>query len=344
MSNYQSTSHEAETHSDTDVEAKPDEPTNSHPRPWRQALRAARLLFTPVAILFLLYLGWQSKSELLQLYGSANLTLLLIAALAWATMNLLGPLLATVLLRGLGYEFGYYEAARIHIKNLPARYLPGGIWHTVGRVVDYRRIGIKDRDIATFVFLENALALTTALAIGGSVIGWFRGPQGWGLIATVGAIAGSAAVILLPFLSRSRLPNYVTGPAIRAYVIGVVVVAFSWCVAAGGFSTFVIAFHELSSVASPLELAGIYLFSWAAGFIAVFAPQGIGIFEVVAAEMIRDSYSLANTTALLVTLRLIIMVADVTVWASGLLVFRLTTRNQRTLAQGHTAETRSNRT
>lgn len=310
----------------------------------RRALRVTRLLFTPVAIVFLLYFGWQSRSELEGLFGSANPGLLLIAILAWSAMNLLGPVLATVVFRGLGYELGYGKAARIHIRNLPARYLPGGIWHTVGRIVDYRRTGIKDRDLATFFLLENALALATALLIGGSLVGWFRGLQGWGLAAVAGAVVGSAILILLPLGGRFHVPNYVTRLAVRGYVTGAAVMAVSWSAAAGGFSAFVSAFPDLPPAVSPLELAGIYLLSWAIGFIAIFAPQGIGVFEFVAAEMIHGSYSLANTAVLLAMLRLVILIADGAVWACGMLFFRMSWQNRAGIGRGGAEETRSRRT
>lgn len=345
MSIDRSTPREPKPPATAGVEAAPDEtrPGLSHRRRSR-ALRVTRLLFTPVAILFLLYFGWQSRSELMTLFASARPAHLLIAILAWSMMNLLGPLLATVVFRGLGYDIGYSEAARIHIKNLPARYLPGGIWHTVGRIVDYRRTGIENRDLATFVFLESILGLAIALVIGGSLIGWFRGLQGWGMVVTAGAATGLVITLLLPFLGRLRAPDYVTGRTIPAYVAAVTIVALSWCVAAGGFSAFVLAFPDLSPVASPLELAGVYLVSWAVGFVAVFAPQGIGVFELVAAEMIRGSYSLANTAVLLATLRLVILVADSVVWTCGLLVPRLIAWKRTNPRSAHVGRPPSRRT
>ncbi len=76
------------------------------------------------------------------------------------------------------------------------------------------------------------------------------------------------------------------------------------------------AFPRLALQAVPLETAGAYLFSWGVGFIAIFAPQGIGVFEVVAADLMRSDSTFMSVAALLAGFRLIILAADATVWAA----------------------------
>ncbi len=76
------------------------------------------------------------------------------------------------------------------------------------------------------------------------------------------------------------------------------------------------AFPGLALQAAPLETAGAYLFSWGVGFISIFAPQGIGVFEVVAAELMRGDSAFMSVAALLAGFRLIILAADATVWVA----------------------------
>ncbi len=77
---------------------------------------------------------------------------------------------------------------------------------------------------------------------------------------------------------------------------------------------FVAAFPGLGLGANPGEIAGAYLFSWAVGFVSIFAPQGIGVFEVVAAELMSPAGTFMSVAALFAGFRLVILVADATVW------------------------------
>ncbi len=76
------------------------------------------------------------------------------------------------------------------------------------------------------------------------------------------------------------------------------------------------AFPGLALQAAPLETAGAYLFSWGLGFISIFAPQGIGVFEVVAADLMRGAGTLMSVAALLAGFRLVILAADAVVFAA----------------------------
>jgi len=52
----------------------------------------------------------------------------------------------------------------------------------------------------------------------------------------------------------------------------------------------------------------------------VFAPQGIGVFEVVAGELLRGSIALGGVAALLAGFRVVIFTADLFAWLLGRLL------------------------
>jgi hypothetical protein len=305
----------------------------------RSLLRTLRLLFAPIALASLIGFGWRARAMLEDVLASADIALLCLAVLAWSLMSLVAPLLATIVFRSRGADLSYGDAARIHILNLPARYIPGGIWHTVGRLLDLRQAGIGKADLAAFVLLENVLALALAFLIGGSLLAHYKGFQGWGLIAALAAGGGAILLVVLPFVARlrSRSEGSILRP--RDYLSAVLVVAVSWCIAASAFVAFASGFSDLWTSTEILEIAGIYLFSWAVGFVAVFAPQGVGVFEVVAADLLRGSCSFAGIAALLATFRLVILLSDAAVWAIGKLLFKR--RAQRTGTDTHGGPTES---
>jgi hypothetical protein len=74
--------------------------------------------------------------------------------------------------------------------------------------------------------------------------------------------------------------------------------------------------------ASPLlDVAGAYLFSWGIGYISLFAPQGIGVFEAVAGNMLVTPMSFGEMAALIAGFRIISLVADGVVWGVSRLTY-----------------------
>ena len=57
-----------------------------------------------------------------------------------------------------------------------------------------------------------------------------------------------------------------------------------------------------------------YLFSWSIGYLAFFAPQGIGVFEVTLANMLDTSLTVGSLAVIIAGFRIIIFLADITLW------------------------------
>ena len=279
-------------------------------------LRVAKRIFLPIAFAFLTWFAWESRELLVDVVRNARPLALALAVLAWMLMHALAPLFSMLIFRARNVPLSYKTAARIHIVNLPARYIPGGIWHTVGRIAGFRDMGVGQRDISIFVFLENALAICVAFVIGGSLLAANRGLDGWGQIAALAAVSGAAFLLATPFILSLRVIQGNDRFPARDFVAVTIVTAVSWCIAATAFVIYLSAFPGLALQAAPLETAGAYLFSWGVGFISIFAPQGIGVFEVVAAELMRGDSAFMSVAALLAGFRLVILAADATVWVA----------------------------
>jgi hypothetical protein len=284
-------------------------------------LRNLQRIFAPIAIAFLAWFAWESRTDLTELVRNARPLYLGMAVVLWCLTHVLAPIATMLIFNSRGASVNYRTAARIHYKNLPARYVPGGIWHTVGRIAAFRDLGIDAKALSTFVVMENALAVATAFIIGGSVMFAVRGPEPWGQIGALGAVAGVALLVALPHLLRARyLKGDVEFPA-RAYLTLIALASVYWIVAATAFIAYVSAYSSLVLQSSSLETGAAYLLSWGIGFLAVFAPQGIGIFEVVAADVLRSGASLASIAALLAGFRLVVLVSDALVWGFGRLLW-----------------------
>jgi hypothetical protein len=273
-------------------------------------LRVAKRIFLPIALAFLAYFAWESRDLLVDVVRGARPLTLALSVLVWMLMHALAPLFSTLVFRARNVALSYGTAARIHVTNLPARYIPGGIWHTVGRIAGFRNMDIGQRDISIFVFLENLLAVCVAFVIGGSLLAVSRGLDGWGQIAALSAVGGAIFLLASPFILSFRIIQGDDRFPIRSFVAVTIITAITWCVAATAFVIYLSAFPGLPLQAAPLETAGTYLFSWGVGFISIFAPQGIGVFEVVAADLMRGTGTLMSVAALLAGFRLVILAAD----------------------------------
>jgi len=288
----------------------------------QRIINGLKLLFTPLAFGFLLYFAWQSRAELNELLSTASFSYLLPAVLVWAMLHALSPVLAVVVFNSCGSKVSWQEAFSTHAARLPARYLPGGIWHTVGRVMDYREQGAQARHISAFVILENGLAAVVTLTVGGAIVFSMRGVDSLGSVAGLASLAGLIALPVMCYLINSRVLQHPHRMTFVTYLKSLSVVFLFWAGAAATFLLYLSAFPSSTGVYSFIEITGIYLFSWGIGFISVFAPQGIGVFEAIASELIESPIGFMGLAALIAGFRVVVLFADLLVWSVYLLTRR----------------------
>ncbi len=273
-----------------------------------------KLLFTPLAFAFLLYFAWQSREELAELISHASLAYLCSAAIVWGLLHALSPVLAVVVLNACGSNLSWQQAFATHAARLPARYLPGGIWHTVGRVMDYREQGIGARHLSAFVILENGLAAAVTLAIGGAIVFATRGSDSLGMVAGLASVTSIIVIPALAYFLNARVLQRPDRLSAVAYLKSILVLTLFWAGASLAFLIYLHAFPASTGVYSNIEMGGIYLFSWGVGFLAIFAPQGIGVFELVASELMNSPIGFMGLAALIAGFRAVVLIADVLVW------------------------------
>lgn len=290
-------------------------------RGMRRVTSWLRLLFTPAAIAALAFFGWQNRHALAQTLADANLQLLAVSVCLWIAMHFLSALFASVVMSRAENAPSYSTALRIHVRNIPARYLPGGIWGTVGRAADYAAIGVGRDVLATFIALENVLGVTIATSLGAYLLASARGWSALEGLAPLLLIVSLAVVVMLPVAARKRGLPGLTYLANAQYGRSAAVVAASWLIACLSFWFFLRSFPELRADAVLVDVAGAYLLSWSAGFIAFFAPQGVGVFEVTVATLLPSGQSVAHSAVLFAGFRLVILAADCVAWLAFQIAF-----------------------
>jgi glycosyltransferase 2 family protein len=281
---------------------------------FKKILYWAKIVFAPIALGFLATLAWQSRHTILVLVNNANIWLLIVVLLVWPFLHFISPIFTVIILNEEGASITYPVALRVHIVNLPAKYVPGGIWHTVARIVDFKYQGIMSKRIALFVLLENFLAPVVTLGLGGAALWHFFGLKGWGTTGAVSLMASSLGLLLFPRIVNWRHRGASRRIGTMSYFKSLGLVVFFWIIAAGAFSTYFFAFPLAAPNPHVLEVTGAYLFSWGIGYLSFFAPQGVGVFETVAGGILHGDISLGSMVSLIAGFRILILLADILVW------------------------------
>ncbi|MEO7325010.1 MAG: hypothetical protein ABIW82_09300 [Dokdonella sp.] len=292
----------------------------------RRVVSASQWLFGPVALLFLVFAGWRARTVVASVFEQANALMLLVVIGLWASLHLLTPALSRIMLLEGGADVSYRSLLEIHVGRLPARYLPGGIWHTVSRVIDLRARGVSRAQLSIMVLLENSVPLAIAVALGGLCL-CNSDSAGW--LALTAALGG-LLLLACPWLWL-RHRSLAQGGSFRArsYLRLIALTALFWIGAATAFYCFWSAFPQARGAVSILQIYGTYLLAWSAGFVSVFAPQGIGVFESVAAVFLRGSLAFADAAVLVAGFRVTILAADMLAFGVLLAVRRVRSSRRR---------------
>ncbi|MCX7033559.1 MAG: hypothetical protein NT046_06255 [Arenimonas sp.] len=280
---------------------------------FRKLLVVAQRLFVPLAVGSLAFAAYAARGSFGDILANARTGPLVLTVVAWSLLHLVVPVVGWRVLGGLGTGIGYRTMLRIHVARLPARYLPGGIWQTVSRVVDLHGIGVTRAQLSVLVAMENLAPLATALALGGT-LAWAAGSAQ--IPAPAAIAAGLALAAGLPWLMR----RFIRGAAlpIGSYLAAVATTLVFWIGAAGTFVVYWSAFPAVFAAAEPPGLMAAYLLAWAAGFVAIIAPQGIGVFEAVAGMLLDGALPLATMTVMVAGFRAATLLGDGLAWLVGL--------------------------
>jgi glycosyltransferase 2 family protein len=181
-----------------------------------------------------------------------------------------------------------------------ARYLPGGIWAVVARATTVQG---RVRDKLTAVTAENVIVLLVALAVGGL----WASVHDWRWLPLVLLVA--APLLASRWLEqRTKITRRGVRRTAATYAVGYL--------AYGVLGVLVqVAVSGVRDPTYPLYVAGAACVAWAVGLVVVFAPGGVGVRELVYIWMLSGLYPMVELEAAAVTMRLVTVLAEFTVFA-----------------------------
>ncbi len=231
--------------------------------------------------------------------GALGLCLLAYGVQVWAW---------ALIMAGLGAPLGATDAARAYLLPFIARYIPGSVWGYLGRsewLARHRDIGYALSGFASVV--EAGLFVISALVIG--AVHYAGGALGWGIAASFAAVA--AATWLLP-ASAKRLRPAAWGqwriPSPPQIVTIAALYSLFWLLHG---AVILLLARSLGGALDYAAATAAYGLAWAAGFLVLFAPAGLGVREsALATLLLRAGLEAHLVNIVAVVGRLAIVVAE----------------------------------
>lgn len=255
-----------------------------------QALeRAPRLLaiaqraFLVVALLAIAFYLWRNADQL----GALLSRRVLLHCLACAVLlGALHPLIAAAffqLQRYAGITLDLRTSLAVYMRRIPARYVPGGIWHAVSRYADMKfDAGVDAAALRRLFLMESSLVAVSGFVVSGIGVWTLPAESGAWLFAAAQGALGLVLGIGAAFLARGR--------AWKRLGLGIVLYLVIWAGAATAFVTVATAVADGIGTCSAAAAGSSYVIASVQGYVAIFAPQGWGVAEA--------SFALLNPCAI----------------------------------------------
>ncbi len=200
-----------------------------------------------------------------------------------------------LILRVLGVSLGWLTGATVYFYCNFMRYLPGTFWYIPSRVHLSRIHGVVAERSSPSLVLDLYLAVLSALLLGAGILATAFGSLSVLLVA-------SLAALLLLGLRPAILLGLVNTMLRR---IGRAEIIFDL-----GCRQMLLNFLRVPDLPSVWATTSICALSWAAGFLALPIPQGIGVHDAVLAFLLSNYMAVATAGVAALLWRLSVLLAD----------------------------------
>jgi glycosyltransferase 2 family protein len=224
-----------------------------------------------------------------------------------------------VMLSGWGQRLDGWGAARIWTVSSLGKYLPGKVWAVAGMALMAQRAGVAPWAATGSAVVLQVLAIGTGAAIAGltgrrAIEAAHPGAQVVLLLLVAASLVGVGLLLWPPVLRRLlRLTapeaEHRGAPPVGGIAVGIVANALAW--AGYGAALWLLARGILPSVGlRPALAVAVFTASYLAGFLALFAPGGIGVREGLFILMLQGPLGIGAATALAVASRLLLTLTE----------------------------------
>jgi len=244
--------------------------------------------------------------------------LILSALVVWAMYAILIVAWRTML-AGWGQRLDGWTAARIWTVSSLGKYLPGKVWAVAGMALMAQRAGIAPWAATGSAVVLQVLAIGTGAAVVGltgrrAIEAAHPGSQVALVLLVAGSVVGVGLLLWPPVLRRLlqlAAPDTQPrgAPPVAGIAVGIVANAVAWI--GYGCALGLLARGLLPGVGlRPALAVSVFTASYLAGFLALFAPGGIGVREGLFILMLQGPLGIGAATALAVASRLLLTLTE----------------------------------
>ncbi len=213
----------------------------------------------------------------------------------------------------VGHHFTARQIAFMTLISQLGKYLPGGVWHFVGRAGMYHSRGMGLRRASKAILLEQLWLVVSAFCLGGMLV-WnpiadHLRISRW-LPANMPAFVGTVVFGLAWYLVLRAIHQVLADPGERGWR-GPATMIFEQAVAwtMMGLNLWVL-LPGNRSFSSAVQAVGGFAVAWAIGYIAVFAPGGIGVREAALVAVLSPMLSFEQAAVCAAVSRVIWTLAE----------------------------------
>jgi len=185
-----------------------------------------------------------------------------------------------------------------------AKYIPGSVWQYAGRATLARGYGVPLRVAARSLTFEVVGAVCGAAVFTALLLGW------WALPAML-------VLLVVPVLASRKESR----AGVRASVRATALYGGVWALMGTSFWMTAHAFVG-TSVREADVFAGAFACAWLVGFVAVYAPGGLGVREAMLVVLLRGKLGTADAFIVAAASRAVFTIVDCAAAAAGVVLLR----------------------
>ena len=237
------------------------------------AIRLGSWVLVAASALFLVTVAARHWDELTRvaLTGPQWAVLAVLVVVYGAALFLLGLAWHGVLLALDARPHSLVHSARSHTTAQLAKYVPGNVFHFVGRHLMHSARGGDDKRLALAAVVGNGLLVLAAVAVSVACLAFGADAGNRPLTLALGLTFAAGLAVAVLFAARMNGPR--RGSAIAAFAA-----MLGFFTAMAGV---LVALGQMVGLGTSPSLAGGGIAAWIAGSLAPGAPGGLGIREAV---------------------------------------------------------------
>lgn len=197
-----------------------------------------------------------------------------------------------LILRKLGYRLSFKRSTRIIYYSALAAYLPGSMWHFVGRVYLAEKENVPRLAGVISVAIESVLILLAALAVAGLSLAAWPDPPLWAaalaLVLLVGVVWRPDRFFRLVDWGLRRIGRKPLGVHLSSKDVVQILIPFvlNWIAFGLIFFALLAALYPGLSLLYIPVVTGIFTAAWVGGYLAIVVPQGLGVREFIIVSLL----------------------------------------------------------